>query len=87
MIDDEWVRNIATPSARFMAMDAMGVIIDGVTRARETDDGIEVYMIAATHEGDELMGSRDDGKTLEPLEAHLIVPGGMIVEMQADEVD
>jgi len=59
-------------------MDAMGVIVDGVEAARETNIGVEVICIAMTPEGEELVCSHDEGVTFEPVRARMDIPGGMI---------
>lgn len=61
-----------------LVMDAMGVIIDGVESARQTEDGIEVIAVAVTPEGEELVCSIDGGETFEPVRARMEIPGGMI---------
>lgn len=77
----DWVTNIARPQERYMVLDAMGEPVDGVLRARETDGGIEVVAQAVTPEGRELVCSKDGGQTFDPVEAHLNIPGGMIVDL------
>lgn len=84
----EWVTNIATHAGRYIVVDAAGVMIDHVAKARETDQGVEAVVVMTTDEGDELVGSRDDGRTYEPLQATVMVPGGMIISVDAeDEVE
>ncbi len=62
----------------YLVIDAMGVILDGVECARETEDGVDVIAIAITPEGNELVCSIDDGETFEPVRARMDIPGGMI---------
>lgn len=87
-MSDDWVSSIASVRGRYIVVDAMGTMIEGVTKARETDAGVEVRFLATNGDGQELVGSADDGETLDPLEAHLLVPGGMIIDVnEDDEVD
>lgn len=83
----EWITNIATHAGRYIVVDAAGVMVDHVAKARETDTGVEVVVVMTTDEGDELVGSRDDGQTYEPLQATVTVPGGMIISVDVDEVE
>lgn len=66
-------------------VDAMGVAIDSVEAYRLTEDGVEVIAIAVTPEGNELVGSRDGGETLEPIRARMEIPGGMVFDLNEEE--
>ena len=73
--DGQWIDCAAL---EYIVMDAMGVIVDGVEAARETNIGVEVICIAMTPEGEELVCSHDEGVTFEPVRARMDIPGGMI---------
>ncbi len=76
----DWVENVAQkPRARYAVLDAMGVPIDGVVRAREAEAGVEVEVQLVTEEGAELV-KEVDGE-LKTLTATAHVRGGMLVDL------
>ena len=81
----DWVDTVDVPKQRYMVMDAMGEIIEGVLRARKTEDGVEVYAQATTQEGQELVCTHDDGQTFEGVEAYMRIPGGMLEDISEEE--
>lgn len=81
---NDWVSNIAVPKVKYMVLDAAGEPVDGVLKAREIKEGVEVICQALTPEGRELVGSVD-GINYEPVEARMVIRGGMLADITDDE--
>lgn len=78
----EWITNLASaPEPAIAVVDAYGSHVGGVVRARETEDGVEAVALAADGQGNEIFGSTD-GVEFAPVEAHMYIPGGMLIELE-----
>lgn len=59
-----------------VVVDAAGVPVGNVIHARETSEGVEVVFTPVSPDGEDLVGGED----FEPLQATVIIPGGMIID-------
>ena len=82
----EWIDNInKSPGKKYIAVDAAGETIDGVVRARETQNGIEVVRVQTAEHGGQLVYSENDGVDYEPVVATCEIPGGMLIDITNDD--
>jgi hypothetical protein len=79
----DWVENF-TQSVQpvRMVLDAAGVPVPGVIRAKDSEDGVIIDAVAFSESGEELVGSKDGGASYEPVIARMIIPDGMIVDIE-----
>ncbi len=79
----EWIDSKLFESGVMVVFDAMGQQVPDVETARFNEDGeVEAFVILADIEGNELVCSHDEGRSLEPIRARATIPGAMIEEIE-----
>ena len=83
---DSWIEGFSrSVKPDRIIFDAMAEPIPNVIKARQVDEEtVEALIRITDEEGNDLVGSRDGGKTLEPIEAYITIHGGMIVDLTRD---
>lgn len=81
---NNWKTSMATVNQKWLVLDAAGTPVDNVIKARHVDGGVEIVYTPTDAEGNELIGSINDGATFDSIEASMTIPGGMLEDITED---